>query len=265
MSTNNRLTDIPFLTASAANLIAECYLNEDSNIAEILKYLMFFDPNISNQLFAKALKNNIDDNILISSINPFINIDLCNDAVAKALNDRVDAKLLLEKVCPYISQMLVKQVVEYSILQKCDAQIVTQNASSYADEETINIITDYAIQSRLHPSLIVNALYSMANLETKIKIDEYREWYVANNQKNDSKIEEAQVFECLKTIFDDSGIEISEENIYDDLELDSLHSISIICEIEDVFNVCLTDDILQKNELLSFNDYLEIVTDLIDK
>lgn len=80
-----------------------------------------------------------------------------------------------------------------------------------------------------------------------------------------SDIKKSQISEHLKMIFENSGIEISQNNLCDNLELDSLQSISVICDIEDAFEISFPDELFKEDVLLSFNDYLNAVTDLINK
>ena len=53
----------------------------------------------------------------------------------------------------------------------------------------------------------------------------------------------------LKQIINESGVEMDMSNQNEDLNLDSLHYISIICEIEDVFDVEIPDEFLGENVL----------------
>lgn len=63
----------------------------------------------------------------------------------------------------------------------------------------------------------------------------------------------------LKQIINESGVEMDMSNQNEDLNLDSLHYISIICEIEDVFDVEIPDEFLGENVLSSFNDFVQLI------
>lgn len=63
----------------------------------------------------------------------------------------------------------------------------------------------------------------------------------------------------LLKIFNEAGIDLDETNIEEPLELDSLHYISIICEIENEFHIEVSDDVLQENQLSSFKDFLMLL------
>ncbi len=267
MNTNNRLDDIPSLTSVAANLIAEAYLTDESaDVTEILKFLMYFDSNISNRLLKKALEENVDCLVLIDAVDSFITVDLCDQVVKKAIDCQLPAEILLRKVCPYISSNSIKKIVKYSIGKNCSPEILINTAASFADDQVIDVITDYAILKQTPLAIISKSLYNLAGSKTKNKIEIYRK----SHDEDDSRIkkknsERSRTSEKLKMIFENSGIEISEDNLCDNLELDSLQSISVICEIEDVFKISLPDELFQQDALLSFNDYLNAVNDLINQ
>lgn len=71
-----------------------------------------------------------------------------------------------------------------------------------------------------------------------------------------------EIKDKLIQIFNESGVELNLENLNENLELDSLHYISIICEIENIFDIEVPDDVLGGKPLLSFNDFFELVFNL---
>lgn len=71
-----------------------------------------------------------------------------------------------------------------------------------------------------------------------------------------------EIKDKLIQIFNESGVELNLENLNENLELDSLHYISIICEIENIFDIEVPDDVLGEKPLLSFNDFFELVFNL---
>lgn len=68
----------------------------------------------------------------------------------------------------------------------------------------------------------------------------------------------------LLTIFNDTGIDLDTKNIDEPLDLDSLHYISIICEIENEFGIEVADELLNENKLSSFKDFLMLLEGEID-
>ena len=63
----------------------------------------------------------------------------------------------------------------------------------------------------------------------------------------------------LKQIMNESGVEMDLSNPNEDLKLDSLHYISIICEIETVFDIEIPDEFLREKALSSFNDFVQLI------
>ena len=64
----------------------------------------------------------------------------------------------------------------------------------------------------------------------------------------------------LKQVFNDTGIFFDDEE--EDLELDSLHFISILCEIENAFDIEIPYEVMTSNELHSFGDFSRLVSKL---
>jgi len=76
---------------------------------------------------------------------------------------------------------------------------------------------------------------------------------------NNEILSDQSIEKRLKNILNESGIEFDTNNLDESLELDSLHYISIICEIENEFDITISDEILVENQLASFNDFLKLI------
>ena len=63
----------------------------------------------------------------------------------------------------------------------------------------------------------------------------------------------------LEKLLNESGIQFDREKLDESLELDSLHYISIICEIENEFEIEVSDEVLLENKLESFNDFIKLI------
>ena len=78
-----------------------------------------------------------------------------------------------------------------------------------------------------------------------------------------SKIEEAGMVmdailhEKLKTVFSDNGYVIYDEAVEDQLEIDSLQFLSIMCDIE------IPDEFLVADNLDTYNDVVKMVEDIL--
>lgn len=79
------------------------------------------------------------------------------------------------------------------------------------------------------------------------------------NYKEAVDLEMPQLQNKLLMIFNESGIDLDVTNIEEPLELDSLHYISIICEMENEFGIEVTDDVLHESRLSSFKDFLMLL------
>ena len=66
----------------------------------------------------------------------------------------------------------------------------------------------------------------------------------------------------LIDIFENTGICINREDTEELLDLDSLHYISIICEIENEFDVEIPDEMLSRNPLETFKDFEKMILQL---
>lgn len=66
----------------------------------------------------------------------------------------------------------------------------------------------------------------------------------------------------LINIFEDTGIIIDKDSKKENLNLDSLHYISIICEIENEFDIEIPDEMLSNNPLETFSDFENMIEEL---
>ena len=68
--------------------------------------------------------------------------------------------------------------------------------------------------------------------------------------------------ELMKRIFRENGYIVDSGEEDEQLELDSLQFISIICDIEENFNVSVPDDFLSGEKLNTYNDILQMAVQL---
>ena len=65
-----------------------------------------------------------------------------------------------------------------------------------------------------------------------------------------------KIQEKLMNIFKENGYLVDAENEYDQLELDSLQFISILCDIENDFDISIPEEYLSGKDLNTFSDFL---------
>lgn len=66
----------------------------------------------------------------------------------------------------------------------------------------------------------------------------------------------------LERIFDENGVDSSDQQQLNDI--DSIQYISIIVEIEQLFNIVLPDFVLSQNKFIDFDRFVSIVTNLYE-
>lgn len=79
--------------------------------------------------------------------------------------------------------------------------------------------------------------------------------------KNEIK---AELIDILAVLFPDSGVDkdvLEYTDLLDDLGMDSITFISIIVEIEDVFEITVPDDLLLMESFRNVNSIIQIVQD----
>ena len=82
-----------------------------------------------------------------------------------------------------------------------------------------------------------------------------------------SKIEEAGMVmdailhEKLKTVFSDNGYVIYDEAVEDQLEIDSLQFLSIMCDIESQFDIEIPDEKVMISQLGTLDQIINVVRD----
>lgn len=71
----------------------------------------------------------------------------------------------------------------------------------------------------------------------------------------------------LKTLFENVGVNIFEEHISqgEQLGIDSLQFVTVICDIENTFKIIVPDEYLSFEKLRTFNDYLDMIKVLIEE
>lgn len=67
----------------------------------------------------------------------------------------------------------------------------------------------------------------------------------------------------LEKVFNENGLTIDLDNQSSILELDSLQIISLFVSIEDEFNMEIPDEFLTREVLSSFNDFYEILLNIL--
>lgn len=67
----------------------------------------------------------------------------------------------------------------------------------------------------------------------------------------------------LEKVFNENGLTIDLDNQSSILELDSLQIISLFVSIEDEFNMEIPDDFLTREVLSSFNDFYEMLLNIL--
>jgi len=63
----------------------------------------------------------------------------------------------------------------------------------------------------------------------------------------------------LKSIFNSVGIYITNENYKDKIVIDSLQFINIIIAIEEIFKINISNEFIEFDKLLTFDDYITLV------
>lgn len=74
-----------------------------------------------------------------------------------------------------------------------------------------------------------------------------------------------KIREKLMNIFKENGYLVDAENECVQLELDSLQFISILCDIENDFDISIPDEYLSGNGLNTFWDFLEVVRNIVEE
>ncbi len=74
---------------------------------------------------------------------------------------------------------------------------------------------------------------------------------------------DAILHEKLKTVFSDNGYVIYDEAVEDQLEIDSLQFLSIMCDIESQFDIEIPDEFLVADNLDTYNDVVKMVEDIL--
>ena len=67
----------------------------------------------------------------------------------------------------------------------------------------------------------------------------------------------------LEKVFNENGLTIDLDNLSSILELDSLQIISLFVSIEDEFNMEIPDEFLTREVLSSFNDFYEMLLNIL--
>lgn len=70
-------------------------------------------------------------------------------------------------------------------------------------------------------------------------------------------VEELDIKKQVQTAFNNTGIFFVNEE--EDLNLDSLHFISILCELEETFGIEIPADIMTNDNLHTFGDFCDLI------
>ena len=68
----------------------------------------------------------------------------------------------------------------------------------------------------------------------------------------------------VKNVMEKNGVFVSEEDMNEELILDSLQFVSIIVELEMKFEIEIDDAFLLKNKCSSLNDFVVIIKEILD-
>lgn len=75
--------------------------------------------------------------------------------------------------------------------------------------------------------------------------------------------EEMDIKKQIQTTFNNTGVFFVDEE--EDLNLDSLHFISILCELEETFGIEIPADIMTSDNLHTFGDFCDMVLKLKER
>ena len=75
---------------------------------------------------------------------------------------------------------------------------------------------------------------------------------------------DAALHEKLRIIFSDNGYPIYDETVDDQLEIDSLQFLSVMCDIESRFDIEIPDEFLIADNLGAYNDVAKMIESVLN-
>lgn len=263
----NEINSIPFIDRGKANEIALAALNEDYDLEPLLGFLPFFDSDISNNIIRKSLEQNANIEVLLMAINPFTDRAINDIVTHRAMNNAISVEAIVGKVFPFVSFDVANRVAEYAIKNKCNSESLINAALPFISKAMADKVVLYAIEKKTNPEVLSTKVFPFVSGHIRDNLNEYIRKSGYEIEHNDScfnltELNELSPSQKLEKIFRESGIALNIENPNEDLSLDSLHYISIICEIENEFDVEIPNEVFSENKISSFNDFLQLLTSL---
>ena len=243
---------IPVLSRQSANEIASNNLKENKYIEELLDYIGFVDGGIANRIIDAAIKNNIVIEKVLLSINPFTDKSLNDRVVRLCMKKGVNAEGIVGKAFPFISLDVADELSEYAIKEECNPESLLNAAVPFVSTDIAKRIFEYAFLKKINPEFFSNKDFSLIHPHIAEMVTSYLD-------NVDSQVNNETIQMRLIRVFNESGIFLNSENYHEPLQLDSLHYISIICEIENEFDVEIPDEVLSENILSTFQDFLNLI------
>lgn len=256
--TKDMLETIPYKNEEEAYLIVKQYINENSPIEDVLRYTHFLPVEGMNWIIEKAYAQNADISILINAITPYSEKILNEKIVYRALEENIDIGIVLRNAPPFVGTDVVDMIIRKAIECDYELETIVKGTLRYASHTVIDEISIYAINKKAKIN-VIDYIYPYASYNTKKDLDSYRESLFNNQQSKENRIDKTDIYETVKNIFLESGISFDEVNTDDQLEIDSLHSISIICELEDAFDILIPEEYFAENKLTCFSDYVDMI------
>ena len=242
---------IPYMSRHDANALVNRCLGENKYVEELLEYSSFVDGNIANKVIEAVINKDIELEKLLMAINPFTDKYLNDLIVRLCIQKKVSAEGLVGKAFPFTSVGVADEIAKYAIKEGCNPESLLNAAPPFVTADMAEQIFEYAFSKRINPGYFSNKDYSVLHSSIAEKIGVYVEQY-NNNTDNDIQLR-------LVRVFNEAGVFLNPEDPNEPLLLDSLHYISIICEIENEFDVEISDEVLSENILSSFQDFLNLI------
>ncbi|PWL51068.1 MAG: hypothetical protein DBY36_05335 [Clostridiales bacterium] len=242
-------------------------LNEGYDLEPILVFLPFFDSDISNNIFRKSLEQNANIEVLLMAINPFTDKTINDIVTHKAMDNAISVEAIVGKVFPFVSFDVANKVVEYAIKNNCNSESLINAALPFISKAMADKVVLYAVEKKTNPEVLSTKAFPFVSKYVRDNLNDYIRKSGYEIEHNDcwfnvTETNELTPVQKLEKIFWESGIALNVENLDEDLCLDSLHYISIICEIENEFDAEIPNEVFSENKISSFNDFLQLLTSL---
>ena len=263
----DEINSIPFIDRVRANEIALAALNDDYDLNPILGFLPFFDSQISNNILKKLLEQNANIEDLLMAINPFTDKAINDTVTQKAMKNSISAEVIVGKVFPFVSLNVANMLAEYAINKNCNSESLINAAMPFINRAMADKVVCYAIEKGTNPEFLSMKVLPFVSDHIKCDLNDYigksryesKPSYTLSNRKTSA---ETTLIKRLEKIFRESGVALDVEKPDEVLGLDSLHYISIICEMENEFDVEIPNEVFSENKISSFNDFLQLLVSL---